>query len=68
MWLPQIVYQDDNASAAKELASALTQAQSAPIYVPNFGQVQVSGITQLDSPVVPQITRWVLTLFKADAR
>lgn len=53
------MYQDDNKAAAKELASALTQAQSAPIYVPNFGQVQVTGITQVDSPITPQFTRWV---------
>lgn len=59
LWLLQIVYQDDNKAAAKELATSLTQAQSAPIYVPNFGQVQVTGITQVDSPIIPQFTRWV---------
>lgn len=53
----QITYPNDDTAAAKELAGALTDAQGSPIYVPNFGQVQVSGVTQLDAPAVPQFAR-----------
>ncbi|BDA47813.1 hypothetical protein COCOBI_11-0700 [Coccomyxa sp. Obi] len=52
----QITYPNDDTAAAKELAASLKDAQSAPVYIPNFGQVQVSGVAQLDAPVVPQFT------------
>ena len=54
----QITYQNDDQSAASELAKSLQDASWSPIYIPNFGQVQVSGVSQLDAPVVPQFTRW----------
>ncbi len=57
MHLPlQITYPNDDTAAAKELANSLKDAEGAPIYIPNFGQVQVSGISQLDAPAVPQFT------------
>lgn len=60
MCCAQITYENDDQSAASELASSLKEASGAPIYVPNFGQVQVTGVSSLDAPVVPAITRHVL--------
>ncbi len=54
----QITYQNDDQSAASELAKSLQDASWSPIYIPNFGQVQVSGVSQLDAPVVPQYSRY----------
>jgi hypothetical protein len=50
----QITYPNDDTAAAKELTTSLKDAQGAPVYIPNFGQVQVSDISQLDAPAVPQ--------------
>lgn len=59
----QITYENDDQAAAGELASSLKEASGSPIYVPNFGQVQVTGVSKLDAPVVPAITRHVLARF-----
>ena len=53
----QITYENDDQAAASELATSLKEASGSPIYVPNFGQVQVTGVSQLDAPVVPAFTR-----------
>ncbi|KAK9907718.1 hypothetical protein WJX75_008748 [Coccomyxa subellipsoidea] len=52
----QITYPNDDTAAAKELTTSLKDAQGAPVYIPNFGQVQVSDISQLDAPAVPQFS------------
>ena len=46
----QIVYYNDDTSAANELKSALADQESSPVYIPNFGNVQVSGVTMGNTP------------------
>ena len=59
----QITYENDDESAASELASSLKEASGSPMYVPNFGQVEVTGVSELDAPVVPAITRHVCSVY-----
>ncbi len=46
----QIIYYNDDTSAANELKSALADQESSPVYIPNFGNVQVSGVTMGSTP------------------
>ncbi len=47
----QIIYYNDDSSAAGELKNALADQQSSPVYIPNFGNVQVTGVTQANVPI-----------------
>lgn len=47
----QIIYYNDDSSAAGELKNALADQQSAPVYIPNFGNVKVTGVTQANVPI-----------------